>query len=165
MHRPEGLCTHTHTHVYAHIHTRMHTELSISKDVFYIPHGRGAKLKCFSPQKLTWHFFPLILSIPNYSLPLKPLQEVVIFVAGRQINEKGCLKLYHNYLWECWFSALLLLFKAHAYNDNSLSRPCLLCWKPHSKHGLACRREAAYNSTLFMLQVGLTEKPHKFVLK
>lgn len=50
----------------------------------------------------------------------------------------------------------------HTHNDNSLSRPCLLCWKPHSKHGLVCRREAA---TLFMLQVGLTEKPHQFVLK
>jgi hypothetical protein len=26
-------------------------------------------------------------------------------------------------------------------------------------------REAAYSPTLFMLQVGLTEKPHQFVLK
>ena len=34
----------------------------------------------------------LSLSIPDYSLPFKPFQEVVIFVAGRQMSEKGHLK-------------------------------------------------------------------------
>lgn len=52
-------------------------------------HGKEVKIKVFiSPQKLTRHFFPLILSTPSYSLPLKPLQEVVICVAGRQIQER-----------------------------------------------------------------------------
>ena len=34
----------------------------------------------------------LSLSIQDYSLPFKPFQEVVIFVAGRQMSEKGHLK-------------------------------------------------------------------------
>lgn len=35
----------------------------------------------------------------------------------------------------------------------------------HIPNTLILRREAASSPTLFMLQVGLTEKPHQFVLK
>lgn len=34
----------------------------------------------------------LPLSTQDFSLPFKPFQEVVIFVAGRQMSEKGHLK-------------------------------------------------------------------------
>lgn len=42
----------------------------------------------------------LSLSTQDYSLPFKPFQEVVIFVAGRQMSEKGHLKGDQAVYWD-----------------------------------------------------------------
>lgn len=153
MPRSKGTCVHTPTLIQSYV---------ISQDVSDIP-GKGVRLKCWSYHR----------NEPGVSFPFN----TKLLLTFLNLSRKSW------YLWQedrrarrdiprairqsarMLGRALLLLFKSDTHQDNSLSRPCLLCRKPHSKHGLVCGREAAYRPTLFMLQVGLTEKPHQFVLK
>lgn len=131
----EGVYMYTHTHRVKYFARRF----------WYSYTAKRIRLKCLSYHR-NWLGIssPLILSTPSYSLPLKSLQEVVTFAAGRQMKESLECDQTNRML----DSALLLLFESDKHNDNLLSRPCLLRWKPHSKHGLICRREASLQSNL-----------------
>lgn len=153
-------------------HTNTCTERRFSQAAFDILRWQRCRNQIFnSPLTMAWLFFPFnsfqcqrTHSPQNLRISRQEDKWTMVFVGASELSENVG-------------GVLLLLFKsdartrqhththAHTHNDNSLLRPCLLCWKPHSKHGLICRKEAAYSPTLFMLQEGLTEKPHQFVLK
>lgn len=62
-------------------------------------------------------------------------------------------------------SALLLLFESDKHNDNLLRDHVYFAESHILNMGSFVEGKQAYSPTLFMLQVGLTEKPHQFVLK
>lgn len=147
-------------YVCPHAHT--HTELRYFTRCFWYS-WQGGKIKMLIlPQKWTWRFFPFQHQITPYLLNLSR-KSWYLWQEDRWARRDIPRAIRQS--TRMLGRALLLLFKSDTHQDNSLSRPCLLCRKPHSKHGLVCGREAAYRPTLFMLQVGLTEKPHQFVLK
>lgn len=126
---------------YLSIPSHFTCEVCISQDVFDIPTWQRGKIKMLIlPHKWTWRFFPFQHKITPYLLNLSRklwylwqedrwVRRDISRAIGRTMGMLG--------------RALLLLFKSDTHQDNSLSRPCLLCRKPHSKHGLVCRREVA----------------------
>lgn len=85
-------------------------------------------------------------------------------LCGMKMKKKPCLTHYQNSLREYYFRRYFY-FSNQTHTMTTHFRDHVYFAESHILNTGLSRREAAYSPTLFMLQIGLTEKPHQFVLK